>query len=66
MARFTLAKKRPPSHGWKPELLALAREKYGDFDPSEITHEEFIEQLVEHHLAEIHQPYETTDESRSD
>ena len=60
MARFTLAKKRSASHGWKPELLALAREKYGDFDPSEITHEEFIEQLVQHHLAEIHRPYEPT------
>lgn len=59
MARFTLAKKRPASHGWKPHLLKLAREKYGDFDPSEVSYDEFIDQLVKHHLAEIHKPYET-------
>ena len=58
MSRFELLKKKSTDHGWKPHLLELAREKYGHFEPTEITYEEFLEQLVSHHLSEIHKPYE--------
>jgi len=65
MARFTLAKKEKIQHGWKTELLEVAREKHGHFEPTEVTYAEFIEQIVAHYLSEIYAPYAEAQKSNA-
>ncbi len=54
MSRFTLAKRRRPTNGWRQHQLENAQAIAGeDFDPNHITPEEFIQELIEHHLREV-------------
>lgn len=53
-SRFTIKQRKKPSNGWREEQLQNAREITGqDFDASEITPEQFIEELKQHHLDQI-------------
>ena len=52
MTRFQKKRKRPAG-GWKPHLLEIAQEIYGDIDPEETSYSEFLQQIVKKHLAEI-------------
>lgn len=58
MARFTIAKKKPSENGWTNSRLEAAKQISGDFDPLTVTHHEFVEQLVKHHLSQIHSHYQ--------
>ena len=54
MARFTIAKRTPRSNGWRDKQLKNAQLLVGkNFDASDITPEQFIEDLKNNHLREI-------------
>ena len=52
MPRFTLKQKKREG-GWTESTIKAATEMAGEFDPTEVSHADFCEQLAGYHLATI-------------
>lgn len=53
MARFSVKKKNPKDNGWTEALASRAKQLDPDFDPLDVSHSEFVNALVQHHLNEV-------------
>ena len=52
MPRFTLKQKKREG-GWTESTIKAATEMAGEFDPTEVSHADFCDQLASYHLATI-------------